>query len=215
MANIPKISKENRSVQAKYRITSMFYDILDYPWEKQYKKWRPGLLDDVHGAVIEAGVGTGRNLRYYPPKAKVTGIDLSREMLKISTKRGRLAECEFYPVHEDVTSMNSIPANYFDWLISTYLCCVMPDHLQPLAIDQFERVLKPGAHFRILEMVYSKNPMIRRKQELFAPFIQWVYGARFDRNTLLYFEKSPILKITKKYYLKEDVYLVIEGVCQK
>jgi ubiquinone/menaquinone biosynthesis C-methylase UbiE len=215
MANIPEISKENISLQAKYRISSMFYDILDYPWEKQYKKWRPGLLDDVHGAVIEAGVGTGRNLRYYPPKAKVTGIDLSREMLKISTKRGRLAECEFYPVHEDVTSMDSIPANSFDWLISTYLCCVMPDHLQPLAIDQFERVLKPGAHFRILEMVYSKNPMIRRKQELFAPFIQWVYGARFDRNTLLYFEKSPILKITNKYYLKEDVYLVIEGVCEK
>jgi demethylmenaquinone methyltransferase/2-methoxy-6-polyprenyl-1,4-benzoquinol methylase len=215
MANTPEISKENRSLQAKYRISSMFYDILDYPWEKQYKKWRPELLDDVHGTVIEAGVGTGRNLRYYPPKAKVTGIDLSQEMLKISTKRGRLAECEFHPVHEDVTSMNSIPANYFDWLISTYLCCVMPDHLQPLAIDQFERVLKPGAHFRILEMVYSKNPMIRRKQELFAPFIQWVYGARFDRNTLLYFEKSPILIITNKYYLKEDVYLVIEGVCQK
>jgi hypothetical protein len=57
--------------------------------------------------------------------------------------------------------------------------------------------------------------MIKRKQELFAPFIQWVYGARFDRNTLLYFEKSPILKITKTYYLKEDIYLVIEGDCEK
>lgn len=215
MTNITNISNENRSLQAKYRITSMFYDILDYPWEKQYKKWRPGLLKDVHGAVIEAGVGTGRNLRYYPSNAKVTGIDLSKDMLKISTKRGNLAECEFYPVHEDATSMESIPSNYFDWLVSTYLCCVMPDHLQPLAIDQFERVLKPGAHFRLLEMVYSKIPMLRRRQELFAPFIQWVYGARFDRNTLAYLEKSSILKITKTYYLKEDVYLVIEGDCQK
>ena len=193
----------------------MFYDILDYPWEKQYKKWRPGLLEDVHGAVIEAGVGTGRNLQYYSPNAKVTGIDLSKEMLKISTKRGRSAECEFYPVHEDATSMESIPSNSFDWLVSTYLCCVMPDHLQPLAINQFERVLKPGAHFRLLEMVYSNKPELRRRQRLFAPFIQWVYGARFDRNTLTYLEKSSILKITKKYYLKEDVYLVIEGVCQK
>jgi hypothetical protein len=76
-------------------------------------------------------------------------------------------------------------------------------------------VLKPGAHFRLLEMVYSKNPMLRRRQRLFAPFIQWIYGARFDRNTLSYLEKSSILKITKKYYLKEDVYLVIEGVCKK
>jgi ubiquinone/menaquinone biosynthesis C-methylase UbiE len=91
----------------------------------------------------------------------------------------------------------------------------MPDHLQPLAIDQFERILKPGAKFRLLEMVYSKNPVLRRKQKLFAPFIQWVYGARFDRNTLAHLENSSILDITKTYYLKNDVYLVIEGVCKK
>jgi ubiquinone/menaquinone biosynthesis C-methylase UbiE len=136
-------------------------------------------------------------------------------MLKISAKRGRSAECDYYPVHEDATSMESISSNSFDWLVSTFLCCVMPDHLQPLAIDQFERVLKPGAHFRLLEMVYSKNTMLRRRQQLFAPFIQWVYGARFDRNTLEYLEKSSILKITKTYFIKEDIYLVIEGVCEK
>jgi len=215
MTNITSISNENRLLQAKYRFTSMFYDILDYPWEKQYRKWRPGLLKDLRGAVIEAGVGTGRNLRYYPPNVKVTGIDLSKDMLKIATKRGKSTECEFYPVHEDATLMESIPSDYFDWLVSTYLCCVMPDHLQPLAIDQFERVLKSGARFRLLEMVYSKNPMLRRRQELFAPFIQWVYGARFDRNTLAYIEQSSILKITKTYFLKEDIYLVIEGDCQK
>ncbi len=215
MSNITNIPNENKSLQTKYRITSMFYDILDFPWEKQYRKWRPGLLKDVDGAVIEAGVGSGRNLRYYPTNAKVTGIDLSKDMLKISAKRGGSAECDFYPVHEDATSMESISSNYYDWLVSTFLCCVMPNHLQPLAIDQFERVLKPGAHFRILEMVYSKNPTLRRRQQLFAPFIQWVYGARFDRNTLGYLEQSPILKITKTFYLKEDIYLVIEGYCEK
>lgn len=215
MSTITNIPNENKSLQSKYRITSMFYDILDFPWEKQYKKWRPGLLKDVYGEVIEVGVGTGRNLRYYPHNAKVTGIDLSKDMLKISAKRGGFAECDFYPVHEDATSMESIPSNYFDWLISTFLCCVMPDHLQPLAIDQFERVLKPGAHFRLLEMVYSKNTMLRKRQQLFAPLIQWAYGARFDRNTLEYLEKSSILKITNTYFLKEDIYLVIEGDCEK
>ncbi len=215
MKNFTNISNENTLLQAKYKITSMFYDILDYPWEQQYKMWRPGLLKDTHGSVIEAGVGTGRNLRYYPPNVKVTGIDLSADMLKISTKRGESAACEYYPVHEDATLMESVPSDSFDWLISTYLCCVMPDHLQVLAIKQFERVLKPGAHFRLLEMVYSKSPILRRRQELFAPFIQWVYGARFDRNTLQYLEESSILSVTKKYYLKKDVYLVIEGDCIK
>jgi len=212
---ISNLPHENRLLQAKYGITSLVYDILDYPWERLYRKWRPEILKDVRGSVIEAGVGTGRNLRYYPPSVNVTGIDLSRKMLKTATKRGKSAECDFHPIHEDATSMESIPTDSFDWLISTYLCCVMPDHLQPLAIKQFERVLKPGARFRLLEMIYSKNPELKKRQERFAPFVHLVYGARFDRNTLTYIEQSPKLKITKTYFLKTDVYLVIEGFCEK
>jgi len=215
MSKFAKIPHENRLLQAKYRITSLFYDILDYPWERQYRKWRPELLKGVKGSVIEAGVGTGHNLKHYHSHANVFGVDLSEEMLKIATKRSKSASCKFSPVHEDATSMESIPSNSFDWLISTYLCCVMPDHLQPLAIDQFERVLKPGAHFRLLEMVFSKDPKLRKKQELFAPFVHMVYGARFDRNTLDYIKQSPKLRITNTYFLKDDVYLVIEGVCDK
>jgi ubiquinone/menaquinone biosynthesis C-methylase UbiE len=206
------IREENRILEAKYRITSKFYDLLDYPWERQYRKWRPGLLADVKGAVIEAGVGTGRNLPHYRRDARVTGIDLSLGMLKRATRRSRSAVCTFHPVHEDATTMVSIPANYFDWLISTYLCCVMSDDLQPLAIEQFERVLKPGGRFRLLEMVYSNDPARRRRQEWFAPFVERVFGARFDRNTLAHIKRSPFLDVTKTYYLKADVYLVIGNV---
>jgi hypothetical protein len=30
------------------------YDILDFPWELQYRKWRLGLLGDLSGEVLEA-----------------------------------------------------------------------------------------------------------------------------------------------------------------
>lgn len=87
----------------------------------------------------------------------------------------------------------------------------MPDPLQPLAIRQFERVLKPGGRFRLLEMVYSKQTRLRRRQEIFAPFVEKVYGARFDRNTLRHFHESPELSISKTRFIKDDTYLVIEG----
>lgn len=209
------IHEENRLLQAKYGITAWFYDILDYPWERQYRHWRPLLLQDVRGSVLEAGVGTGRNLKYYHASVNLTGIDLSAAMLKKAIKRGKSAVCNFNLYHEDATVMKSIPSNHFDWLISTFLCCVMPDNLQPFAIKQFERVLKPGGRFRLLEMVYSKNPKLRRRQEFFAPFVERVFGARFDRNTLGHLQKSSKLKISNTYFLKKDIYLVIEGVCVK
>ncbi len=56
------ISDKNAQLRAKYDITAMFYDILDYPWGRMYEKWRPSLLADVRGSVLEAGVGMGRNL---------------------------------------------------------------------------------------------------------------------------------------------------------
>ena len=60
----------------------MVLDILDYPWERQYRKWRPGLLTDVSGEVLEAGVGTGRNLKHYQPGVNLTAVDFSPAMLK-------------------------------------------------------------------------------------------------------------------------------------
>ena len=87
----------------------------------------------------------------------------------------------------------------------------MPDELQPLAVQQFERVLKPGGRFRLLEMVYSTSPKLRRRQERFAPFVEWLYGARFDRHTLDFVEAAPGLEVTRTFFVKDDTYLVIEG----
>lgn len=210
-AAIGAVHEDNRLLQAKYDITAWFYDILDYPWERQYRKWRPILLQDVSGEVLEAGVGSGRNLTYYSSNVNLLGIDLCLEMLRRAMKRGRAALCNIDLRHEDATIMQSIPSMHFDWLVATFLCCVMPDHLQPLAIKQFERVLKPGGRFRFLEMVYSKKARLRRRQQFWTRFVEKVYGARFDRNTLGHLKQSDKLMITNTYFIKEDVYMVIEG----
>lgn len=209
------IHEENLLLQAKYNVTALFYDILDYPWERKYRRWRPRLLSDVGGLVLEAGVGTGRNLKYYNSDVNLLGIDLCKAMLRRAIKRGLSAVCKFTFRLEDAALMKSVPSDRFDWLISMFLCCVMPDHLQSLAIKQFGRVLKPGGKFRLLEMVYSKNPKLRKRQDFFAPIIEKLYGARFDRNTLGHLEESSILKVTNTYFIKNDVYLVIEGICVK
>ncbi len=203
--------EENLSLRAKYNVTALFYDILDYPWERVYSKWRPVLLGDLRGKVLETGVGTGRNFKHYHESVELTGIDLSDVMLRKATKKANKANCRIELLHDDASTMNLVESNQYDWVISTFLCCVMPNEFQPMAFEQFGRVLKPGGKFKLLEMVYSKNNKIRRRQDFFTSFVEKVYGARFDRKTIQYINDSNDLIITNKRFLKDDVYLLIEG----
>jgi len=205
------VRQENLSLRAKYNITALFYDVLDYPWERIYREWRPALLGELRGRVLEAGVGTGRNFQHYHESVELTGVDLSDVMLRKAARKARKASCKIELLHDDASVMRLVDSSRYDWIISTFLCCVMPDEFQPMALAQFGRVLKPGGKFRLLEMVYSNNRKIRRRQELFAPFVEKVYGARFDRKTVQYIEASPELDILSKRFLKDDVYLLIEG----
>ena len=204
--------EENLSLRAKYNITALFYDILDYPWERVYRKWRPELLGDLRGRVLEAGVGTGRNFRHYHHSVELTGVDLSDVMLRKAAKKANKASCKIELLHDDASMMSKVDSNQYDWVISTFLCCVMPDEFQPMALEQFSRVLKPGGKFRLLEMVYSNDKKIRRRQDFFSAFVEKVYGARFDRKTVQFLEESAELEITSTRFLKDDVYLYIEGV---
>jgi len=156
-------------------------------------------------------VGTGRNFQHYHESVELTGADLSDVMPR---KAARKAKCKIELLHDDASIMHQVDSNQYDWIVSTFLCCVMPDEFQPMALEQFSRVLKPGGKFRLLEMIYSKNKEIRRRQDFFTSFVEKVYGARFDRKTVQYIEESSELDITSKRFLKDDVYLLVEGVKQ-
>jgi len=201
----------NNQLRAKYQRTSWCYDILDYPWERQYRLWRPEILKDVNGRVLEAGVGTGHNLRHYSPSVNLTAIDLSAGMLRQAQKRVSVARCKVDLQEADATNLNLFAAEIFDWYISTFMFCVMPDRLQPLALKEMAQALKPGGRFRLIEILYSKNRSLRLRQKILSPFVEFVYGARFDRKTLNHIHSVKSLKVTRTTYLKADTYLLIEG----
>ncbi|MBI2477432.1 MAG: class I SAM-dependent methyltransferase [Planctomycetia bacterium] len=207
------LDEASRTLRKKYEFTSWFYDILDYPWERQYRRWRPSLLQDLAGKVLEAGVGTGRNLRHYPREVHVTGVDISPGMLSKASRRTKQSVCDVTLLHNDATRLSDVPACQFDWYIATFLYCVLPDELQPLALSEI--VLKPGGRFRILEIVYSKDPRLARRQERLARWVEAVYGARFDRHTLQHLLQNDDVAISETRFLKADTYLLIEGYKRK
>jgi ubiquinone/menaquinone biosynthesis C-methylase UbiE len=66
----------------RYERIAPLYDLLDLPFEySRYRKLRPLLFQGLKGRVLDAGIGTGRNIQFYPPGAQVVGIDISPAML--------------------------------------------------------------------------------------------------------------------------------------
>ncbi len=76
------------STLARYQRIAPLYDLLDLPFEhRRYRRIRPDLFQGLSGRVLDAGVGTGRNIPFYPPGAEVIGIDLSPAMLARAEQR--------------------------------------------------------------------------------------------------------------------------------
>jgi ubiquinone/menaquinone biosynthesis C-methylase UbiE len=57
-----------------------------------FQKWRKLLWLTVDSAkdILEIGVGTGKNMPYYPKRSKITAIDLSDRMLELAQKRAEI-----------------------------------------------------------------------------------------------------------------------------
>ena len=70
--------RDSLSKQGTYDRIARWYDFFDLPFEHfRYKPLRRVLFDGMRGALLDAGVGNGRNFPFYPDGSEVTGIDLS------------------------------------------------------------------------------------------------------------------------------------------
>src|SRR5688572_13105461 len=81
----------------------------------------------VGDTVLEVGIGTGLNLPLYPPLTRLTGIDLSSEMLDKAVERVQnLAMPNVTLKVMDATSLD-FADNEFDKALATYTISAVPD----------------------------------------------------------------------------------------
>ena len=95
------------------------------------------------GRILECGVGTGISLPHYSTGHRITGIDLSPEMLEIARERvtaGKLDHVEALEV-ADAGDLQMADAS-FDTSVAMFVLTVVPD---PRAVmGELARVTKPG-----------------------------------------------------------------------
>jgi ubiquinone/menaquinone biosynthesis C-methylase UbiE len=167
----------------RYQRIARFYDVLDLAFEHgRYRRIRPALFADLSGRLLDAGVGTGRNFPYYPPGARVVGIDFSPAMLARAQRRQGRSPASVDLREMDVTQLG-FPAGCFDAAVATFLFCVLPEDRQVPALRELARVVKPGGRIRLLEYVRPRKPLRRLVSRLWEPWMAWAYGAGLDRRT--------------------------------
>lgn len=147
----------------------------------QFRGGREWLGARVRGRVLEVAIGTGRSLPFYPADTRVTGVDLSPEMLAIARKRagdeGRAVEL----MEGDAERLPVADAS-FDTVLCALSLCSIPR--PAAAIAEMRRALVPGGRLLLLDHIASTWPPIRAAQWLLERVTIRTAGEHFTRRQL-------------------------------
>ena len=152
-----------------YRLFSGSYDVVFGPVFHPGRKDAVRIANDRPGQrILEVGVGTGLSLPYFRRDAKVTGIDVSKEMLEKARRRVdrlKLSQVEAL-VEMDAENM-SFEENSFDAVLALYVASVVPNPARFVA--EMRRVCIPGGTIVIVNHFMSDNPVMRFVEKRLAP----------------------------------------------
>lgn len=158
------------AVKAAYRRYATVYDALFGPVLQPGRKAVIEALDCRPGErVLEVGVGTGLSLPMYPPHVRVTGIDLSREMLeKARTRVRRRQLTNVEQLREMDAEAMDFPDASFDKVVAMYVVSVVEKPARLL--DELHRVCKPNGEIFIVNHVRSSNRVVGAVEKSLARF---------------------------------------------
>ncbi|AKB22536.1 Phosphatidylethanolamine N-methyltransferase [Methanosarcina sp. WH1] len=196
------------SAASKYNRISPIYELIDLPLEYLFfRRWRTEILSGLSGKVLEVGVGTGRNLKYYPAGCFLTGIDNSAGMLeKAREKAGGMQNITLLLMDAEHLEF---PDNSFDYVVTTFVLCTIPDPLK--ALEEMRRVLKPSGELMALEHMHSSNPVIALFEDLINPFLFFLFGDHTTRHTLKNIEEAGFIVLEAKRLAFKDVFRKIRA----
>jgi ubiquinone/menaquinone biosynthesis C-methylase UbiE len=135
----------------------------------------------ANGDVLEVAVGTGVNFPTYPPHVRLTGIDISEEMLAIARTRASELGREVELRQGDAHALPLSDAT-FDTVVCTFGLCAIPDI--DAALDEMTRVLKPEGKLILVCHVASTSRSARVMQRALEVFTVPMASEHFLRRPL-------------------------------
>jgi len=166
----------------------------------------------IDGKILEAGIGSGRNIKKYHTNASLVGVDITPEIIEKSKERAKELGRKIKLYVEDITNL-PFPDNYFDAIVSTYTICVT--EYPEKALKELIRVCKSGGLIGIYDCKRSdSNKNILNSQEIVAETIK-EYGLSFNGSPAVVYNilsdldkyiKNSVLKIINKKIIEHSTF---------
>jgi ubiquinone/menaquinone biosynthesis C-methylase UbiE len=167
------MSGKDPRVQTGHRWVAAIYDWFNSASEwRIMREYRPLIVGDATGRVLEIGVGTGFSLPFYRRAESIIGIDPDPHMLKRAEMR--LTNLGLNNVELRLGRAEALPfeSASFDAVISTLVLCTVRDVAKSLA--EIKRVLKPEGTFRFMEHVRNDESFMGTIQDWITPAWKWL-----------------------------------------
>lgn len=198
-----------RRTRSRYDRIAPFYNLMERPMETlRFTRWRAVLREKVAGKrALETGVGTGKNIPYYPSDVAVTAIDISPRMLKRAAKRAAVLGRRVELLEMDVQFLG-FPDRTFDTVFATFVFCSVPDPVQGLR--ELHRVVKPGGRMLLLEHMRPGHPVLGPLFDILNPVVVRAMGANVNRRTMENI-RSAGWRVVREEFLFSDIVRWIEA----
>ena len=181
--NLMPDNENSEKVRKRYDRLAFFYDFFEAPIEwMRFKAWRYRLLGRISGSqTLEIGVGTGKNLPFYPKGISVTAIDFSHRMLSKAHLKAKKLNIKVDLKEMDVQHLD-FPDHSFDTVFATFVFCSVPD---PIAgLQELKRVCKPDGRLLLLEHMRPGNATLGFIFDVLNPMVVRMMGANINRQTI-------------------------------
>ena len=176
-----EVSRNN--TRKRYNRIAFIYDLMEAPLEfLRLASWREKLRNCIIGGrALEIGVGTGKNLPYYPPGVKISAIDFSHRMLSRARKKAWQNNLKVAFLEMDAQQL-AFPDHFFDTVFATFVFCSVPDPV--VGLKELRRVCKPDGRLLLLEHMRPGNPVLGFLFDLVNPLVVRMMGANINRMTI-------------------------------
>jgi ubiquinone/menaquinone biosynthesis C-methylase UbiE len=136
------------------------------------------------GDTLEVAIGTGLNLPHYPGEVRLTGLDLTPQMLALAEARANDMGRPIKLIEGDAQTL-PFGEGSFDTVVCTYALCSVRD--DAIAIAEMSRVLKPGGRLILVDHIRSSVAPIF--------WLQWLYEFIPRRTKGEYSTRRPSLHV--------------------